>query len=106
VQGAHGESVPELEGVLKRVKENVLDQPTLAYLQKAQPSTSHEELSKIKQPVLVISVDRDNDNGSAEELAAFIKSQASSSLEITGARVLQKDFPLRSLSFRSEKKSA
>lgn len=68
-----GEPVPELEGVVKRIKDNQLDQLALAYLQKAQPSTSHEELGKIKQPVLVISGDRDKDNGSAEALGALIK---------------------------------
>lgn len=69
-----GESVPELEGVIKRIKENQLDQLALAYLQKAQPSTSHQELAEITQPVLVISGDKDNDNGSAEALGALIKS--------------------------------
>ena len=68
-----GETVPELEGMVKRVKDNGLDQLALAYLQNGQPSTSHDELGKIRQPVLVISGDRDNDNGRAEELAALIK---------------------------------
>jgi pimeloyl-ACP methyl ester carboxylesterase len=68
-----GEPVPELEAMVKRVQDSGLDQLALAYLQNGQPSTSHEELGKIKQPVLVISGDRDNDNGSAEALAALIK---------------------------------
>lgn len=67
-----GEPVKELEGVIKRVKDNGLDQIVLAYLQKGQPSTSREELGKIKQPVLVISGDQDNDNGPSEALAALI----------------------------------
>jgi pimeloyl-ACP methyl ester carboxylesterase len=68
-----GEPVKELEGMVKRVKDNGLDQLALAYLQKEQPSTSREQLGQIKQPVLVISGDQDNDNGSAEALAEMIK---------------------------------
>jgi pimeloyl-ACP methyl ester carboxylesterase len=77
-----GESVPELAGVVKRVQDSGLDQLALAYLQNGQPSTSPEELGKIRQPVLVISGDQDNDNGSAEELAAMMKT--SKSLRVPG----------------------
>jgi pimeloyl-ACP methyl ester carboxylesterase len=68
-----GEAVPELEGLVKRVKEDTtLDQLALAYMQKAQPSTSRSEFSKVKKPVLVICGDKDEDNGSSKELAALI----------------------------------
>jgi pimeloyl-ACP methyl ester carboxylesterase len=67
-----GADVPELAGVVKYVKEQGLDQQALAYMQKAQPSTSKDELSKIKKPVLIICGDRDSDNGSAKELTALI----------------------------------
>jgi pimeloyl-ACP methyl ester carboxylesterase len=67
-----GESVPELEGMVKYVKDSGFDQRALAYLQKAQPSTSVEELSRINKPVLVLCGDRDEDNGSSETLASFI----------------------------------
>lgn len=68
-----GEPVPELEGLVKRVKDDpTLDQLALAYLQKAQPSTSRAELGKVKKPVLVICGDKDEDNGSSKELAALI----------------------------------
>jgi len=95
-----GEPVKELEGALKRIKDNGLDQQALAYLQKAQPSTSHEELAKIKQPVLVISGDRDNDNGSSEELAALIKT--STSMRVPGdhgSTRVSKEFSVEVLKF-------
>jgi len=68
-----GESVPELAAMVENVKKQGLDQQALAYLQKAQPSTSKEALRKIKQPVLVICGDKDSDNGSAKELADLFK---------------------------------
>ena len=68
-----GESVPEFEAMVQNVKKQGLDQQALAYLQKAQPSTSKEELGKIKQPVLIICGDKDSDNGSAKELADLFK---------------------------------
>lgn len=64
-----GDSVKELEGMVKRVKEAGLDQQALAYLQKEQPSTPVEVLKKVKQPVLVICGDQDSDNGNAEDLS-------------------------------------
>jgi pimeloyl-ACP methyl ester carboxylesterase len=68
-----GESVPELAAMVENVKKQGLDQQALAYLQKAQPSTSKEALAKVKQPVLVICGDKDSDNGSAKELASLFK---------------------------------
>ena len=68
-----GEPVPELEAMVQNVKKQGLDQQALAYLQKAQPSTSKKELSKVKQPVLIICGDKDADNGSAKELADLFK---------------------------------
>ncbi|MEO7992532.1 MAG: alpha/beta fold hydrolase [Chryseolinea sp.] len=67
------EPVPELEGMVKYVKSSSwLDQRALAMLQKEQPSTSRQELAKVKKPVLVICGDRDEDNGSAEALSKLI----------------------------------
>ena len=63
-----GDTVRELEGMVQHVKEAGFDQLALAYLQKEQPSTSIEELDKVKQPVLVICGDKDSDNGSAQDL--------------------------------------
>ncbi len=69
----HGDSVPELKSMVDNVRsQKNLDQLALAYLQRSQPSTSKEELSKIKKPVLVISGSEDSDNGSAAELAKLL----------------------------------
>jgi pimeloyl-ACP methyl ester carboxylesterase len=68
-----GDSVAELKGVVEYVKQQQgLDQLALAYMQKGQPSTSKEALARVQQPVLVISGDRDTDNGSAAELAKLL----------------------------------
>jgi pimeloyl-ACP methyl ester carboxylesterase len=67
-----GEPVPELEGFLRHVKERGLDQEALAGQQYGQPSTSKEEFSKNKKPVLVICGDKDEDNGSSEALFKII----------------------------------
>jgi pimeloyl-ACP methyl ester carboxylesterase len=67
-----GEPVPELEGFLKYVKDKGLDQRQLAYQQRAQPSTSSKELASIKNPVMVICGDADQDNGSGEKLSGMI----------------------------------
>jgi hypothetical protein len=58
--------------MVKNVKDSKLDQLALAYLQKEQPSTSKEALSKLKKQVLVICGTEDSDNGSAESLAKII----------------------------------
>ena len=69
----NGENVPELEAMVQNVKKQGLDQQALAFLQKAQPSTSKEALAAVKKPVLVICGDKDSDNGSAKELADLFK---------------------------------
>jgi pimeloyl-ACP methyl ester carboxylesterase len=68
-----GEPVPELASMVENVKKQGLDQQALAYLQRSQPSSSKEELGKIRQPVLIICGDKDSDNGSAKELADLFK---------------------------------
>ena len=67
-----GDSIPELKGAVDYVKQQHLDQLALAYLQRSQPSTSKEILSKIKTPVLVVCGDKDSDNGSAADLAKLL----------------------------------
>lgn len=64
-----GDSVKELEDMVKNVQKAGLDQQALAYLQKEQPSTPKDILAKVKQPVLIICGDKDTDNGNAKELA-------------------------------------
>ena len=67
-----GDSVPQLKGLVDYVQQQKLDRLALAYLQKSQPSTSKEALNKVTQPVLVISGDKDTDNGSVSELAKLL----------------------------------
>lgn len=71
-----GDSVPELKNVVQYIKQQGLDQLALAYLQKEQPSASKEELQKIKQPVLVICGDQDDDREAAKDLAKIFKNSA------------------------------
>lgn len=68
-----GEPVKELEGMVKNVKARGLNTNVLAWLQKYQPSTSPAQLGRVQTPVLVISGDRDLDNGSPKELAALFQ---------------------------------
>ncbi len=67
-----GKPVKELEGAMKYVREQQLDQVALACQQKAQPSTSKKELASIKKPVLVICGSEDEDNGSSKVLSEMI----------------------------------
>ena len=67
-----GDSIQELQAMVKNVQAAGLDQLALANLQKEQPSTSKQALSKLKQKVLVICGREDSDNGSAEALAKLI----------------------------------
>ena len=60
------------EGFLRYVRESGFDRQALAFQQQAQPSTPPAALAKVKIPVLVISGDQDNDNGSAEALAGLL----------------------------------
>ncbi len=96
-----GESVPELEGLVKRVKDDpTLDQLALAYMQKGQPSTSRNEFSKVKKPVLVICGDKDEDNGSSKELAALIpKSTYKRVPGVHNDTARSKDFSMEIISF-------
>lgn len=68
-----GDSIPELAGVVKYVKEAKLDQEALALLQKEQPSTPKQLLEKVTIPVLVIAGSEDSDNGSAQALAQLFR---------------------------------
>jgi len=101
-----GEHVPELEGLVKRVKDDpALDQLALAYMQKAQPSTSRAEFSKIKRPVLVICGDKDEDNGSSKELAAMIpKSTYKRVPGVHNDTARSKDFSMEVIAFLKENK--
>lgn len=66
------DTIPGYESFRKYIVSQKLDRLTLAYQQKEQPSTSKEELSKIKIPVMIICGDTDEDNGKAAELQQLI----------------------------------
>lgn len=59
-------------GMLRAAEQRGLDRRVLALQQQAQPSTSRAELGRVRRPVLVISGDRDQDNGDASDLAHLI----------------------------------
>ena len=71
-RGLMGDSIPEVKGLVNYIHQQNLDQLALAYLQRSQPSTSKQALSQIQQPVLVISGDKDTDNGSAGDLSKIL----------------------------------
>ncbi len=66
------DSVKGYEDFRKRIASSGLDRLALAYQQKEQPSTSKDELAGIKQKVLIICGDKDEDNGRAQDLQQLI----------------------------------
>jgi len=60
------------DGLKQRIATTGMDRLALAYQQKGQPSTSREALSKLKQKVLIICGDKDEDNGKAQALQQLI----------------------------------
>jgi pimeloyl-ACP methyl ester carboxylesterase len=67
-----GEDVPELKAAMDNVTRSGLDRTALMYMQKHQPFASPSQLGLLKQKVLIISGDEDNDNGSVEALGKMI----------------------------------
>jgi pimeloyl-ACP methyl ester carboxylesterase len=66
-------SFHDVDGMVKYIHSNpAFDVQALALQQKYQPSTSKEELSKVKIPVMIICGTEDHDNGSETELQKFI----------------------------------
>ena len=68
-----GDSIPELQQMVKNVQAAGLDQHALALLQKEQPSTSGQELSKIKQRILILCGTEDAELDEAKQLATIFK---------------------------------
>lgn len=66
------DSVKGYEDFRKRIATAGLDRLALAYQQKEQPSTSKDALGKIKQKVLLLCGDKDEDNGKAQDLQQLI----------------------------------
>ncbi|MFT3701520.1 MAG: alpha/beta hydrolase [Agriterribacter sp.] len=64
-----GEEVPELKGAMDYVEQQKLDRLALAWMQRSQPSTSQDVLSKVQQPVLVVWGKEDQYSSTAPELA-------------------------------------
>jgi pimeloyl-ACP methyl ester carboxylesterase len=54
----------DVDGMMKYIHSNSFDERALALQQKYQPSTSLEELAKVKIPVMIIRGTEDKDNGS------------------------------------------
>jgi pimeloyl-ACP methyl ester carboxylesterase len=67
-----GQPDPQYDWVVKLIKDRGLDLHVQALIQKGQPSTSPAELATVNKPVLVICGDKDEDNGSSEDLAKMI----------------------------------
>jgi pimeloyl-ACP methyl ester carboxylesterase len=94
------DSVKGYDDFRKRIISAGLDRLALAYQQKEQPSTSKEELAGVKQKVLIICGDKDEDNGKAQDLQQLIPH----SLFVTvpgnhGSAAGTKEFASESLSF-------
>jgi pimeloyl-ACP methyl ester carboxylesterase len=66
------DSIKGYDDFKKRIATSGLDRLALAYQQKEQPSTSKEALAKLKQKVLILCGDKDEDNGRAQELQQLI----------------------------------
>ncbi|QEC80419.1 alpha/beta hydrolase [Mucilaginibacter ginsenosidivorax] len=66
-------SFHDVDGMIKYIHSNpAFDVPALALQQKYQPSTSKQELAKVKIPVLLINGTEDHDGGSETELHKLI----------------------------------
>lgn len=63
----------EYEALRQRIIKNPdFDRVALAYQQNGQPSTSHEELSKLKQKIMVLNGNQDVDDGKGAALSKLI----------------------------------
>ncbi|AYL94076.1 alpha/beta fold hydrolase [Mucilaginibacter celer] len=65
-------SFHDVDGMIKYIRSNPFDELALAYQQKWQPSTSKQELAKVKIPVLLIDGTEDHDNGDEVALQKLI----------------------------------
>jgi pimeloyl-ACP methyl ester carboxylesterase len=66
-------SFHDVDGMVNYIHSNpAFDVPALTLQQKYQPSTSKEELARVKIPVMIICGTEDHDNGSETELHKFI----------------------------------
>jgi pimeloyl-ACP methyl ester carboxylesterase len=87
----------------KRIATSGLDRLALAYQQMEQPSTSKEELSRIKQRVLLLCGDQDEDNGKAQDLQQLIPGSVFVTVPGNhGSAAGTKEFASESVSFLSK----
>lgn len=70
------DSIKGYDDFRKRIISSGLDRLALAYQQKEQPSTSKQELAKIRQKVLIICGDKDEENGKGQDLRQLIPGSA------------------------------
>jgi pimeloyl-ACP methyl ester carboxylesterase len=95
-----GDSVPELQAMVKNVQASGLDQKALALMQKYQPSTSREQLAAVEQPVIVLCGKDDADLQEAKELSALFKKGSFGSMPGDhGAAVRTKEFSQQVIAF-------
>ena len=76
------DTIKGYEGFRKYIAGKGLDPLVLAFQQKEQPSTSKQELAKLKQKILIICGDKDSDNGKGSNLQKLIPN--STFVEIPG----------------------
>jgi pimeloyl-ACP methyl ester carboxylesterase len=61
-----------VDEMMKYIKSQHFDNLALAYQQKYQPSTSPQQLARVRIPVLIVRGTEDKDNGSETELQKMI----------------------------------
>jgi pimeloyl-ACP methyl ester carboxylesterase len=65
-------TIHDVDDMMVWIRKNNFDNLALAYQQKHQPSTSKQELAKVKVPVLLIDGTEDNTNGDVHDLQKLI----------------------------------
>lgn len=99
------DSIPGFDEFRKRIKSEGLDQLALAYQQNGQPSTSPQELARVKQPVLVVCGDHDQDNGNGRDLAKLLPNASFKEVAGTHPSVFtSKEFSKECLRFLKNRK--
>ena len=94
------DSAKGYDDLRKRIITAGLDRLALAYQQKEQPSTSKQELAKLKQKILIICGDQDEDNASARDLQQLIPRSVFVSVPGNhGSAVGTKEFAAETISF-------
>lgn len=93
-------SHPDLQPAVAYAVKSGADTIALKYMQQFQPVTTRAELKRLKLPVLVISGDKDEDNGQASELAAALPNATLANVPGThNTAVATSDFAKRVINF-------